>query len=156
MGKLRGEWTPASLRSAPKHQQEVSQQKNADRHQQKLQHSARGNNSLQLRNDRQRRDRQTDQLQEPSQCFNHLARISHTLLLHGGQVPAWLRQTAQFNPPRISNTYPVKLLVFLAGQALTTARDEECEKSGLARNHLKFPAGFAYSRKFVHNRLVGL
>jgi hypothetical protein len=61
-----------------------------------------------------------------------LARISHTFLLRGGQVLAWLRQTAQFDPQCINNTYPVQLIVFLARQGLTTARDEKCEKSGLA------------------------
>ena len=60
-----------------------------------------------------------------------LAHISHTFLLRGDQVLAWPRQTAQFDPQCINNTYPVKLLVFLARQGLTTARDEKCEKSGL-------------------------
>ena len=74
-----------------------------------------------------------------------LAHISHTFLLRGGQVLAWLRQTAQFDPQCMNNTYPVKLLVFLARQGLTTARDEKCEKSGLAatvirRVHQHLPA----------------
>ena len=63
-----------------------------------------------------------------------LTRISHTFLLHDGQVLAWLRQTAQFDPQRMHNTHPVKLLVFLARQGLTIARDEKCEKSGLERS----------------------
>ncbi len=47
-----------------------------------------------------------------------LARISHTFLLRGGQVLAWLRQTAQFalyqkTGQRMQNTYLVKLIVFL-------------------------------------------
>ena len=79
------------------------------------------------------------------------SRISHTFLLRSGQVPAWLRQTAQFNPPRISNTYPVKLLALLletglAGQALTTARDEECEKCGLDVRVKRFLSSRHYHR----------
>jgi hypothetical protein len=67
-----------------------------------------------------------------------LARISHTFLLRGGQVLAWLRQTAQFDPQCMDNTYPVKLIVFLARQGLTTARDEKCEKSRLGEYPPKF------------------
>jgi len=67
-----------------------------------------------------------------------LARISHTFLLHGGQVLTWLRQTAQFDPQCINNTYLVKLIVILARQGLTTARDEKCEKSGLEANDIQW------------------
>lgn len=60
-----------------------------------------------------------------------LTRISHSHLLHGGQVVGWLRRTAQFDPQRIDNTLPVKLFVLLASQPLTTAHDEVSEKCGL-------------------------
>ena len=59
--------------------------------------------------------------------IDYLARISHTFLLRGGQVLAWLRQTARFDPQCINNTYPVKLIALyqetgLASQRLTIAR----------------------------------
>ena len=60
-----------------------------------------------------------------------LARISHTHLLRDDQVLAWQRQPAQFVLVRIDNTPPVKLLVFLARQALTITRHDACEKCGL-------------------------
>ena len=65
--------------------------------------------------------------------MSYLARISHTHLLRDDQVLAWQRQPAQFVLVRIDNTPPVKLLVFLARQALTITRDDACEKYGLAR-----------------------
>ena len=43
------------------------------------------------------------------------------------------RQTAQFDPHRINNTYPVELIVVLASEPLTTARDETHEIFGLSR-----------------------
>ncbi len=69
-------------------------------------------------------------------CLPGLPEYFISLLLRGGQVLAWLRQTAQFalvqeTGQRINNMPPVKLLVFLASQGLTTARDEVNEISGL-------------------------
>ena len=60
-----------------------------------------------------------------------LARISHTHLLRDDQVLAWLRQRSAIRPRRINKTPPGKLLVFLARQALTIARDNACEKCGI-------------------------
>ncbi|MEO2049615.1 MAG: hypothetical protein ABGX16_23910 [Pirellulales bacterium] len=67
-----------------------------------------------------------------------IAHISHTFLLRGGQILAWLRQTAQFDHQCMNNTYLAKWLVFLARQGLTTARDEKCEKSGLEPRGQRF------------------
>ncbi|MEO2045574.1 MAG: hypothetical protein ABGX16_03250 [Pirellulales bacterium] len=80
------------------------------------------------------------------------ARISHTFLLRVGQVLAWLRQTAQFDLQCINNTFPVKLLVFLASQGLTTARDEKCEKSRLEVMDEMVGSLFAESNRLCADR----